>query len=374
MLLRRFANALLGSGPWRLAPFAVLAESRTAITHGVHRPEDFSGILHHEAGENTYYHAGVSLLDQPATCAQLIDGPRYVEHGLCPTSPRTVYALTHAGVIGSDGLIYCRKSRRAVKETVKCWTQPLCAHPALGAPGLPPARRLPGISVSLLTLSAEGFYHFLLESIPRLRLLHAWLRYADHILVPGKPGGFQERWLRHAGVEIEKIVWMQGLCHMACDQLLFTSHPFRDYQPSTSTVNAIRDSFPEPPPLKEAPKLLWISRRDAVARLLKWESDLLKRLPGFVPLELSSLSPALQIAHIAAADVIAGPHGAGLANVVFARSGARLIELFPNQFRQPIYARLSSIREVHHGWAVTDFNNPENIAQLANAICRFASA
>ncbi len=369
--LRRLACALRSSGPWRLAPFEEIARDRTSYVRGVHRAEDFTGLLHTQPGEAVFYPPGISLLNQSPTWETLSDGPRYRSSGVAPVPPRQVFALDDAGVITSDGVVYCRRTRRAVAETAIRWTAPATEHPILGAAGHPPARALPGLTLSLLTLSGEGFYHFLLEAIPRLRLLRPWLERADQVLSPGRPDGLHARWLAHAGVPSEKIVWMEGLCHVACEQLLFTSAPMRNYQPDPWVLGAVRGSFPPPAPAPDAPRRLWISRRDARLRLLSWEDELLARLPGFTRVELAGLSPAEQIALAAGADVIAGPHGAGLSHVVFGRPGARVVELFPHVRRQPVYARLAALAGLDYAWAVADFDRTPDLPALAAAINAF---
>lgn len=367
-MIRRFANFLLGAGPWRLASFEAIVNDRTSYRNGIHRAEDFTGIVHSEPGESAFYPSSPSLLEQNPTWEMLPGGPRYSTSGLAPTCPRTIYSLTDAGVITSDGLVYCRKSRRLIAETARRWTAPAGTHPILEAIGYPPAKRVPGLTLSLLTLSGEGFYHLLLESIPRLALLRPWLDRADHVLCAGGPESFHAKWLALAGVPAHKMVWMQGLCHVVCDQLLFTSSLMRDQQPSEWTVAAIRGAFPSAPPEPSSPRRIWISRQDATLRNLSWENELLARLPGFSRIELAELPPAEQIRLASGAEVLAGPHGAGLAHALFGRSGARLIELFPHCHRQPIYGRLAALASLDYRWAITDFDQPHDLDRLATAI------
>jgi len=373
--LRRLACALGGSGPWRIGSFDQISCDRTSYAKGVHQPEDFTGLLLSESGEPVIYGASTSLLDQSPDWATFPDGRnRYLPSGLIPASPRQVFSLADAGVMTSDGIVYCRRTRRAVRETLRQWTSPAATHPVLGAIGYPAATRLPGLTLSLLTLSGQGFYHFLIEAIPRLHLLRPWLQHADHVLCVGSPGSLQARWLAHAGVPARKIVWMEGLCHVACEQLLFTSYTMRDQQPTPWTVAAIRASFPATSvqPSPSSPRRLWISRRDANIRIFSREDELLASLPGFTRVELAKLSPADQIALVASAEVIAGPHGAGLANVVFGRAGARVIEITPsNACHQPLYARLASASGLKHAWVRTDYDHPADLPALASAISSF---
>lgn len=369
-MLKKFIQTLLGRGPNSLVPFATLARERTHYEGGVHRCEDFTGVLGMVTPPPVAYRASHSLLGQPPECEILPEGPRYRDAGLASGSPARVLLLDDAGVVTADGIVYCRRTRRAIAETVRQWTAPAARHPVFSAPRFPPARSLPGRTLSLLTLGGEGFYHFLLESVPRLHLARAWLESCDHILVNGAPGGFHEAWWSAAGLPIDRLVWMSGLGHVACEQLIFTDYPMADYRPTPWHAEAVRAVFPEPRPGRRD-RRLWISRSDARTRQLTWEKSLLAALPGFEPIVLSSLSPGEQITAISEAAVIAGPHGAGLSHAVFAQPGATIIELFPNTWRQPIYQRLAQVAGCRHAWAVADFSSAGEWRPFAAALTRF---
>jgi prepilin-type processing-associated H-X9-DG protein len=77
------------------------------------------------------------------------------------------------------------------------------------------------------------------------------------------------------------------------------------------------------------PERLYIDRRDSANRSLANEEAVVAALAryGFVPVRLSALSLAEQIGLFGNARVIVGPHGGGLANILFAQRGCALIEL-----------------------------------------------
>ena len=227
-----------------------------------------------------------------------------------------------------------------------------------------------GRALNLATLSGEGFYHFLLEALPRLWLARPWLDQIDHFLCNGSPRTFHARWLAQAGIPPEKIVWMSGLCHYSSPQVLFTDDLMRDQQPGAWNVAALRGLFPPASPARPG-RRLWVSRQDAQVRHLAWESELLGQLPGFESVRLSELSPADQLRLASEAAVIAGPHGAGLSLLAFAAPGVRLVELFPHPQRQPVYDRLCQLVPGSYAWAVTDFQRPDGAARLAGAIQSF---
>src|SRR5262249_101125 len=60
---------------------------------------------------------------------------------------------------------------------------------------------------------------------------------------------------------------------------------------------------------------------------------------------------AEQIALFSLADVVIAQHGAALANVVWCRSGARVIEIAPQAYRSKIFPSLSKIVGVDNSHA-----------------------
>lgn len=79
---------------------------------------------------------------------------------------------------------------------------------------------------------------------------------------------------------------------------------------------------------------LYVSRRSALARRMVNEAELEAALTaqGFHVVELENIPFQEQVELFRGAKVIVGPHGSGLANVVFSSPGALLIELMPSGF------------------------------------------
>jgi hypothetical protein len=368
--LRRQLNRHLGRGPWRIAPFTVIAHDRTdPVPRGAHQPEHFAGVVHEEAGDAQCYAQPLALLGQGPGWEIIAGEPRYRESGLACAAPKRLLSLTDAGIAGTDGVVYCPRTRRAVAETLRTWVTPALAHPLLGAVGLPPAQPLPGLSLSLATLDGQGFYHFLQESLPRLWLARGQLGRVDRILIGGEADENRAAWLELAGVPREKILWLGGLAHHHCEQLLFATLPMREQQPTAWSLTAVRAVCGVQP--GKPARWLWISRADARVRHLAWEDDLLRRFPRFEKIVLSRHAPAAQARLFAEAAVVAGPHGAGLTQLAFCPPGGRLVEIFPPGTRQPIYSRLAHLAGMKAAWAMVDFEQPADLGRLADALAAF---
>jgi hypothetical protein len=371
-LPRRLAQACFGQGPWRLAPFAEIAGKITSDTPGgVHRPEQFTGVVRQEDGGSFHYRSAFALLHQPPSWESIKGQPRYRENGVVCASPKLLFSLCRAGIAGVDGLVYSPESRCAVEETVRCWMQPANSHPFLGAVRYPAPQPLSGLSLSLATLDGGGFYHFLHESLPKLWLAREFLPHIDHVLVGGERDVVREAWLGLAGVPAEKIIWLHGLAHYRCEQLLFANLPLRDYQPTGWNVRTLHALFGLAPAPANASRWLWISRSDAQTRQLTWEDDLLGHFPRFDKIVLGRLPPAEQIRLFSTAAVVAGPHGAGFAQLAFCPAGGQFVEVFPRGYRQPVYARLAQAAGLDAAWAMVDFSQPALAQSLASSMAGF---
>lgn len=84
------------------------------------------------------------------------------------------------------------------------------------------------------------------------------------------------------------------------------------------------------------PRLIWMGRDEggeARARGLTGHGDLLAALKarGFEQVAFEHLPPLQQIAQMQAADIVVAPHGAGLANMIYARRDALVIEIGTRQ-------------------------------------------
>ena len=88
---------------------------------------------------------------------------------------------------------------------------------------------------------------------------------------------------------------------------------------------------------------LYVSRADAKLRRITNESQLLPTLAqqGFEAVLPGTLPLREQVALFMGAEAIAGPHGAGLANLLFAPSGARVLEILPSSMLREHYFLLS---------------------------------
>lgn len=356
--IRRLINCLIGSGPYGLVSFKEIAKSaHDESIYGIDHPESTTGILYKEDNKKWIEYSQPTLSLTEEIVSRHVEGrPRYLKTGLFPEPERIIYSLSNGGIASNSGLVYEAKTRLAIKETVHNWTYPPKYQPVLLAPRLPSPVYLEGVSLSLVTLGAEGFYHFFHESLPKLFLAKSLLHSIDHILINGGGEGWKTRWLKQAGVPIEKVIWIGGLCHYQCKQLLFVSDVVANEQPNSWSVTALRSLLGIPSSPKDE-RWIWASRADATSRQLAWEDAILQQFPKFERVCFSTLTPEQTIQICNTCKVFAGPHGAAFSNIVFCNPGSIVVEFSPHKFKNPSFTRLADICKLKHATAVVDFQD-----------------
>ncbi|WP_137124954.1 DUF563 domain-containing protein [Roseomonas sp. HF4] len=111
----------------------------------------------------------------------------------------------------------------------------------------------------------------------------------------------------------------------------------------------------------DAPRRLYVSRRDTPRRAIANEAALEEALAerGFTAVMLSGLPLPEQIALFRGAEVIAGPHGAGLVHLVAAPRGRRVFEILRESGgdMRPLacFARISRLAGHDHAIALVPF-------------------
>jgi capsular polysaccharide biosynthesis protein len=360
--LKWLLTVFIGRGPYRIRPFAELcAARRDPRTHIYTANRDSTGILHQEETEWVRYPSGRDLFRPKDSPSKSVLGP--------PHRP-TLYCATKAGVVAEFGAVYFPESRTAVSETVLTHDLPSAYDPAICAPLLPRPTSLPGLSLCLASPSNYCFFHLMTEELPKLWLARDFLPMVDHYLV-GEGGEMLNRWLALTDIPPEKVVRLHARSHFHCEQLLFTNELTVYERPTAWLLNAIRQVYHAPAPVKPT-RWLWISRRDAIRRQIVWEDEFLAAFPRFEKIEMSGLQPREQIALFSSAAVVAGPHGAGFANLAFAPPGGTFVEILPddNDFTRA-YQNFCACNGWRHGWVEVPFGDASCLGKLIPAVRDF---
>jgi capsular polysaccharide biosynthesis protein len=105
-------------------------------------------------------------------------------------------------------------------------------------------------------------------------------------------------------------------------------------------------------PVASTPSRLYVARTDAEHRKMRNEDALMAELArrGFEIIVPGSLSFAEQVALFRGANLVVGPHGAGMTNIVFCELGTMIYELVPDHYHNACFCNLAAICRLRY-WA-----------------------
>jgi len=176
--------------------------------------------------------------------------------------------------------------------------------------------------------SSSNYFHFLLEAIPKLRLFaKAGVSY-DKLYAPmARP--YHHELLSLFGVDTKQVIPESYYAHVQADVVQVPSHQQLVREEQTRFLFETAARHPWSKVKQEPRKRIYISRGRTKIRNCVNENQFMPQLErlGFQRYYLETMSVREQIELFQQADVIMGPHGAGLANMVFAPAGTQVIEL-----------------------------------------------
>ncbi len=192
---------------------------------------------------------------------------------------------------------------------------------------------LPGELLWICDRYASNFYHWIADSLPKLEA--AWQ--AGIRLPLALPANvWQQQFVIESlaafeGLEIIQLAEGRNVRINALQVVTRASDAERQNPALLQAVTArLRQHFAPEIVAKDKHDLrLWISRASARFRTMANEADLSPVLQrhGFQSVSMEKMPFADQVRLAADASVIAGPHGAGLANMAFMASGGTVLEL-----------------------------------------------
>jgi hypothetical protein len=223
-------------------------------------------------------------------------------------------------VAGSEPLVLTRDCRALLESAFD--ESHLRANPQMGE-RLPRARRHDGRLLVLTGPWSGGWFHWVLDLLPRAALLPLD-EGDDQVLVPARLTAAQNESLDRAGVPAERRREHSGE-QVVAEELVFPSISPTGNPPRWA-LRWLRERLAPSP--RRHDRRVYVSRADADTRRVINEPELegLLRERGFETLIAGELSLEEQLRAFAEAEIVLGPHGAGLANL-FAATDATVIEL-----------------------------------------------
>jgi hypothetical protein len=254
-----------------------------------------------------------------------------------------------AGVVaGCDGVIFDRDGTYLIDTNL--WFNDYRITPVFGWRKKLAHTRLRGTVLSLLSLwSATNYYHFLIEAIPRIKIfLESGIDWhsVDHVLLPAFSGRSGRDIANLLPIPRGKVRHVAFGEYLFSDILMATSFPGAPCVAPSWAANFLRSLAPS---VGSPHRRVYIRRTSARRGLLNEANieDLLVRRFGFEVFDYRD-SGSSELAIMADAAIIVGPHGAGLSRMVFAPPGAHVVEILNPQWLYPFYWSLSQAAGHHY--------------------------
>lgn len=199
---------------------------------------------------------------------------------------------------------------------------------------------------SVINLFSAGFYHWMLECLPRLHSLSLYEQQTGvrpRLLIDPDPAPYMLESLAYLGYQPHEVQTWEHTRGRASNMIVpwmanFSGHPSPTacrWISQRLQQNRVRRTFNTP--------YIYLSRADAAKRRVVNEAELLRVLEplGFVPYQLSHMPLLDQVDLFAQAKVVIGPHGAGFSNLMHSEN-AYMIEFFEPHYLNSCFFRLAS--------------------------------
>ncbi len=197
-------------------------------------------------------------------------------------------------------------------------------------------RKMRGDFFLLSGLWSTAYYHWMHDALQRLYRHDEWLPSCVKCIVPAEIDPKYLRCLTALGIATERIFHQPADEVWQTERLWFSPPPVPTGRSASASATWLRTTLLRGMATNnnKAPDLkLYVSRRNATSRRLLNEKVLMGLLErhGFKEVICENLSIDETAQLFAQAKVVLGPHGAGLANLLFCRPATQVLELFPGQ-------------------------------------------
>jgi capsular polysaccharide biosynthesis protein len=219
----------------------------------------------------------------------------------------------------------------------------------------------------LFNSQSSGYFHWIVEHLSRMEGLVEYERRTGtrpSIIVPPDITAFQEESLRLLGYDEDD--WLPWNTFRATVDTLVIPSVRREYDDglaSPASIEWLRGEMLSSAIPSDSTKtdgtLLYVSREDAGRRRVRNEEEILEMLNsyGFERVLPGELSEEQAVQTFNQAEIIAGPHGAGLTNMIYSEDCA-IIELLPNDTYSWAYYELAQQLDFEYCYLLGNDSEP----------------
>lgn len=268
-------------------------------------------------------------------------------------------------IVTPDRYLLADVSREYPGQLPGCDRHDPTQHRIFRQESLPPVERIEGTVAIIAGLSANVYFHWMVDILPRLEILRqgGWnWEQIDGFVVNQCQQPFQKETLKRMGIPEHKIIESDRHPHIQADRLIVPSFPGDLGLPSPWTIEFLRQTFLGEKILGEkiattpSPERIYISRAKAGYRRLFNEVEVVALLQayGFVSVALEELPLDEQIDLFRNAKTIVAPHGSGLTNILFCQPETQIVELVSPQYFRHYFGTISQQLGLKHYYLAGD--------------------
>ncbi|WP_259065421.1 glycosyltransferase family 61 protein [Mucilaginibacter sp. X4EP1] len=217
---------------------------------------------------------------------------------------------------------------------------------------------LSGLTAVLAASGGTVYYHWMFDILPRISFLKQTGEFdkIDHFIINAIPNKYQTETLERAGIDAAKIIRSNNHWdfHIKAENLLVPSLVSPMDCPSLEACLYLRQLYAKEIENAGASAKIYIQRLSG--RKVINEEELLDylRVLNFKVINPEKLSVAEQAGIFSNADMVIGPHGAGLTNIVFCKPGTIVVDLFAPEWVNPCYWIIAEHLDLKYGYLAGD--------------------
>jgi capsular polysaccharide biosynthesis protein len=193
----------------------------------------------------------------------------------------------------------------------------------------------------------QNYYHWMITELPKIRYLIMYEKQCDEeiiLLVPESSPRYVAETLELLNWPTSRVAYIKDPAHIV-QNLLIPSWSIGPTDYSWLSKNILKSISNRSTGITEPSTTgnnVYVSRANAIERRVVNEDEVMDVLSqfGFSRYLLEERSVAENASLFANADIVVGPHGAGLTDIIFS-SDATLVELFGAKVKDP-YRRLAA--------------------------------
>lgn len=250
--------------------------------------------------------------------------------------PSAAAAIVPNGrILGTQGIVFDSEGYLIADPSKRISSSPY-DWPALYQFTRPTPERIPGRWGVLTGCGSEGYFHWMMDVLPRIPLIREVAGSVDGWIVSDHSQPFILESLRLAGLGEDRIHLIGHNQQLIADEIVISSNPSVSGNPPRWSIDFLRSCSSRVANELQGsrPVRILLSRAGARGRRIVNEEALLNAVSplGFVPVAPESLRLSEQIALFRQAHAVIAPHGAGLVNLAFCNPGTRVLEIFSPRY------------------------------------------